>query len=158
MKFCISDIGKEMLQFQEMLAKEHKYAPIEPDLFLGDVRDKYRAALPDWCCDSGDNIKLCSIAGTILCSGYSRIVIGDYGAFVEIKPEQIISAALKCKTGEEYRYQDERYAKNVKYLWLTPTDDSNCKVYLQSKTVEYADYIPGMYYISPYEVFPCEQA
>lgn len=83
-----------------------------------------------------------------------RIVIGDYGAFVEISPERILRNNLHCKEGQEYRFTDERYAKNVKYLWLTAADRSDCKIYLQKKRVDYADYVPGMYYISPYEVVP----
>ena len=154
MKYQISATGTKMLQFQEDLAREHKYTPLEPDLFLGDVRARYLEALPEWCCIQGADVALCSASGTILCSSYRRIVTGDYGCFVEITPEQIYPDILHCKPGEEYRYQDERYAKNVKYLWLTPKDDSGCKVYLQRKRVDYADYFPGMYYVSVYEVFP----
>ena len=157
MMYQISETGKQMLQYQDELAKEHKYAPIQPDLFHGDVRALYRAVLPAWCNINGDTNPLCSADGTVLCFGYRRIVIGDYGAFVEISPEEVILSSLCCKPGQEYRYQDERYSKNVKYLWLTTKDTSDCKVYLQRKTVEYADYLPGMYYISVYEVFPIDK-
>lgn len=150
----ISDTGKEMLAFQAKLAAERGYAPIEVDLFLGDVREKYRQALPEWCILTGDpHAHLHSLAGTPLCSGYERIVIGDYGAFIEIAPERIYQASLRCKPGQEYRYRDSRFSENVKYLWLTAKDQSDCKIYLQKKTVSYADYVPGMYYISPYEVY-----
>lgn len=152
----ITEIGKQMLQYQEELAREHNYASIQPDLFHGDVRDLYRKALPKWCDVNGDTQPLCSAAGTILCYAYRRVVIGDYGAFLECSPEDIILSSLCCKPGQEYRYQDERYSKSVKYLWLTTKDSSNCKVYLQRKTVEYADYLPGMYYVSVYEVFPVD--
>lgn len=149
----ISEVGREMLTFQRNLAVEFGYGPVEPNLFLGDVRKKYEDALPEWCVLSGDSsANLCSLDGTVLCKGYSRIVVGDYGAFVEISPEQIYKEALQCKPGQEYRYQDKRFAGNVKYLWLTAKDRSCCKIYLQKKKVSYADYVPGMYYISPYEV------
>lgn len=149
----ISEVGRKMLAFQCGLAAEYRYEPIEPNLFLGDVREKYRAALPGWCKESGDPAaSLFTLDGTLLCRGYRRIVIGDYGAFVEISPDQICREVLRCKPGQEYRYQDERFAENVKYLWLTAKDRSDCKIYLQKKTVSYADYVPGMYYVSPYEV------
>ena len=157
MKHSISSIGKSMLQFQENLAKERRYKPVQPDLFLGDVRDKYRASLPSWCVLGGAETSLETTEGTFLCSGYRRIVIGDYGAFVEIAPSQINTEVLRCQPGEEYRYTDERFAKNCKYLWLTTKDLSYCKIYHQKKTVEYADYLPDMYYVSPYEVFPVEE-
>ena len=151
----ISKLGREMLAFQDGLAAEYEYKPIGFNLFLGDVREKYKSALPEWCNMTGDEaIPLFSLDGMQLCRGYDRIVIGDYGAFVEIAPERILRNNLHCKEGQEYRFTDERYAKNVKYLWLTAEDSSGCKIYLQKKPVDYADYVPGMYYISPYEVVP----
>lgn len=53
-----------------------------------------------------------------------------------------------------YRAKDPRYAEHVKYLWLTADDGSDVKVYDQKRSVEYADYKPGMLYVSVYEVFP----
>ena len=149
----MSELGRVMLAFQKALAAEYGYEPIGLNLFLGDVREKYRAALPEWCnMDGNDAMPLFSLDGTQLCIGYDRIVIGDYGVFVEISPDHILQNSLHCKVGQEYRFTDERYAKNVKYLWLTAADHSDCKIYLQKKRVDYADYVPGMYYISPYEV------
>ena len=151
----ISAIGKEMLRFQANLAAERNYQPVEPDLFLGDVRDKYRQALPDWCSLTGaPQMPLYTLDDTLLCTGYDRIVIGDYGAFVEISPQQILQEAICIKPGQEFRANDPRFSQNVKYLWLTAKDRSGCKIYCQKKTVDYADYTPGMYYISPYEVHP----
>lgn len=149
----ISDIGKEMLAFQKKLGNEYGYKPIEYNLFLGDVREKYRLSLPEWCELSGNfNVPLFSLDGTQISSGYNRIVIGDYGAFVEISSENIIKDNIFCKPGQEWRNSDESFAQNIKYLWLTTKDNSNCKIYFQKKKVTYADYIPGMYYISPYEI------
>jgi len=157
MKREISKVGKEMLEFQEKLAAKHKYKPIPIDMFMGDLRKKYTEALPEWCHNSKQKeIALYSVGGIKICSGFKRIVIGDYGAFIEISPDQICKSSLMCKPGQEYRYNDIRYAKNVKYLWLTTKNKSDCKIYLQKKKVDYADYIPGMYYVSPYEVFITE--
>ena len=150
----ISDIGKQMLNYQAKLAEEHNYKPIPINLFTGNVRDKYEETLPEWCKDEDNKTKpLYTTHGTKLSNGYKRIVIGDYGAFVEITPEQICKEVLECKKGQEYRIEDERFASRVKYIWLTTKDKSDCKVYWQKKGVDYADYQPNMYYISPYEVF-----
>ena len=122
-------------------------------MFDEDVRDKYLKALPDWCVLDGDSsVPLYSLDGTQIATGYKRVVIGDYGAFIEISPQQIIKDILCVKKGQEYRYNDDRFAEHVKYLWLTAKDASDCKIYLQKKTVDYADYKPHMYYISPYEL------
>lgn len=149
----ISQIGKQMLKYQEDLAKEYGYKPIGINLFTGDVRQKYLDALPAWCEQNGNaNAQLFTLDGTHIATGYTRIVIGDYGAFVECSPEQMQLDNVHCKPGQEYRIIDERYSKNTKYHWLTAKDNSDCKIYFQQKEVSYADYLPGMYYISPYEI------
>ena len=56
------------------------------------------------------------------------------------------------KPGQEYRIDDERYSKNVKYHWLTINDNSDVKIYHQMRTVAYADYLPDKYYVSVHEV------
>lgn len=149
----ISDIGKEMLNFQARLAKEYNYKPINQiSLEYGDVREKYRNTLPEWCDITGSPDKsLYTLEGTKIGTGYTRIVIGDYGAFVEISPEQIVQENLIVKKGQEFRLHAPQYKDRVKYHWLTTNDKSDCKIYFQQKTVSYADYLPGMYYISPYE-------
>ena len=152
----ISETGKQMLAFQTQMAEKYQYKPIPIDLFIGDIREKYRETLPEWCSNilDTDNCPLFTSEGTKIVNGFKRIVIGDYGAFVEIDKSQINKSAIKVKEGQEYRYTDDRFSKHVKYLWLTAKDTSDCKIYFQKKTVDYADYLPGMYYISPFEVFP----
>ena len=161
--------GKTMLAFQAQMAAVHKYKPIPIDLFNGNIRDKYIKELPEWCfgddkSDALDHLfaesayvtdnqrPLYDREGLQICSGYHRIVIGDYGAFVEIPEAMICQENIMCKKGQEYREKDEKY-KNVKYLWYTGKNTADCKIYLQKKTVDYADYVPGMYYVSPYELF-----
>ena len=101
----MSNVGRKMIAFQEQLASEYGYAPIEPNLFLGDVRQRYRDALPDWCKVDGDPAAtLYTLDGTLLCWGYNRIVLGDFGAFVEISSDQICEEVLRCNPGQEYRY------------------------------------------------------
>lgn len=57
MKHKISEIGAQMLKYQEQLAREYKYKPI-PRTFFSDVRAKFQKALPEWCNVSGDTISL----------------------------------------------------------------------------------------------------
>lgn len=141
--------------YQEQLADEYKYKPI-PRTFFKDVRAEFEETLPEWCNMSGDTTKLETRSGTVIASGYNRIVIGDYGAFVEFSRAQANARHLKIKEGQSYRIEDPRYAEHVKYLWLTADDNSDVKVYDQKRLVEYADYKPGMLYVSVYEVFPAE--
>lgn len=153
MKHEISETGIRMLKFQEQLADEYKYKPI-PRTFFKDVRAEFEETLPEWCNMSGDTTKLETRSGTVITNGYNRIVIGDYGAFVEFSRVQACMRRLNIKEGQMYRAKDPRYAEHVKYLWLTADDGSNVKVYEQKRPVEYADYKSGMLYVSVYEVFP----
>lgn len=142
--------AKHILSLQDDLASvyKHKKLPFELSEL---VRKRYLAYLPPNLNIRGDEtFKIYSKAGTLISVGYKRIVIGDYGAFVEI--DRAIKENMQVKPGQEYRVNDPKYKDKVKYHWLTVKDDSDIKIYHQVKTVAYADYLPGMYYVSPYEV------
>lgn len=68
MKHKISEIGAQMLEYQEQLAREYKYKPI-PRTFFSDVRAKFQKALPEWCNVSGDTISLETTNGTVISEG-----------------------------------------------------------------------------------------
>lgn len=99
MKHKISETGARMLKYQEQLADEYKYKPI-PRTFFKDVRAEFEETLPEWCNMSGDTTKLETRSGTVIASGYNRIVIGDYGAFVEFSRAQANARHLKIKEGQ----------------------------------------------------------
>lgn len=111
-------------------------------------RELYKDNIP---CFLNDNkSKLYSLDNTLLSNGYNRIVIGDYGAYIEISDSQINKNNIICPTEQKYRYS-EKY-KNCKYYWLSLDDNSKIKIYYQKNTVTYADYKIGYYYVSVYEV------
>lgn len=83
--------------------------------------------------------------GTILANGYTRIVYGDYGAYVEFSASQINQDAIKSKW-------PGKPSRPVKYIWMESKDNLKTKVYFQQGTVSYADYRVGMYYIDPKEL------
>jgi len=143
------------LKIEAKLAEKYKYKPLP-----GDLSEKYRGFftenIPYFLSIAGGGA-LYTCCGCMICKSYRRIVVGDYGAFVEFGEEDLPSPdeapVFKIAPGEEYRVYDERYAKNVKYIWLTTNDLSGIKIYRQKKGVSYADYKPGMYYVSVHEVF-----
>lgn len=138
---------------QDDLAIKYKYKPLPSDL-SENVRNEYLKSIPLNLNINGDSeFELKSKKGTLIAKGYERIVIGDYGAFIEFSVKQGIKENIIIQKGQEYRINDEKYRKNVKYYWLTANDLSGIKIYLQQKTVSYADYIPNMYYVSPFEIF-----
>lgn len=134
-------------QFEADLASKYKYKKLDAE-YSAEVRAYYAENIPSFLSTSQP---LYTSADTRICSSFNRIVIGDYGAFVEFSPGQANRDVFCIAPGQEYRLE-ERY-KNCKYIWLTIPDSSHVKIYYQKHTVTYADYIPGMYYVSVHEVF-----
>lgn len=139
--------------FEKYLADQYKYKKL-PDEYSKKCQKIFIDNIPDFLAIDGYKMKcLHTINGTKFAYGYDRIVIGDYGAFVEIDPSDIISKDLLIvKPGQEYRINDPKYSNNVKYHWYTIDDSSDIKIYYQLKRVSYADYEPGKYYVSVHEV------
>lgn len=131
------------------LAEKYHYARLPEDL-SEKYRNYFAENIPRFLNVGGDHCDLFTSAGTKICSSYKRIVIGDYGAFVEFAEP---GSDFIIQPGQEYRVNDKRYSKNVKYVWMTVDDASNIKIYKQKKTVTYADYKPKMYYVSVHECF-----
>lgn len=137
------------LEIEKQLAWTYGYKPL-PKAVSKKYRELFTTNIPKELSLSGDNNQpLFTKNGTQICSGYDRIVVGDYGAFIEFSEEQIATKFI-CKHGEEFRLTDKRY--NCKYIWLTVDDESEIKVYHQLRTVKYADYKVGKYYVSPHEI------
>lgn len=88
-------------------------------------------------------------SGTVVAKGYERIVIGGRGPYVEFTEAQIVKDAIVIPENMQWRlsngnsYYDE---------WRT-TDESNVKLYQQKKTVDYADYKVGFWYITPFALW-----
>lgn len=140
------------LQIETKLAEQYKYKKLPANLSL-QYRQLYLENIPSFLSINGGKA-LYSKSGTLICDSYKRIVIGDYGAFVEFNEPNYENYIIA--PGQEYRVKDPRYKDNVKYIWLTLNDDSNIKIYYQKKPVVYADYKPGMLYVSVHEVITYE--
>lgn len=136
------------------LAEKYKYKDLPLDL-IDKYHNFFRENTPAFLFENNEQ-PLLTIAGTKLCERFNRVVIGDYGAFVEIDPEDANESLFVVAPGQEYRINDPRYSKNVKYEWLTVADGSKIKIYRQKKIVTYADYVPGKYYVSVHEVKDCK--
>ena len=142
---------EELERFQEELAEKYGYKKLSAKLSQ-DVRNRYWRNLPEELKLGGDSKPLYTLVGTKIAEGYERIVIGDYGAFIEISESQIVKENIELQKGQEYRYTDARYRRNAKYYWLTAKDGSGVKIYLQKKTVSYASYQVGWFYVSQFAV------
>lgn len=136
---------KERIErYIQKLVETSKYRPLTPEGSKV-VRKIFTEHLPPL----NNKEVLYTINGLHLSDGFTRVVVGDYGAFIEIAPEQINLKALKMEPGQAYRLESWF---NGKYIWYTDSEEGIIKVYHQLRGVSYADYKPNMYYISPYEV------
>ena len=141
------------LRVQAKLAEKYRYKPL-PDDLSQKYRRWFEEQLPKQFQGKTGGQKNCflySQRGILIARGFTRIVIGDYGAFIEIPDEQIVKENIQVRPGQEKRIFEPRF-KWAKYHWYVPKGDLECKLYHQQRTVTYADYVPKMWYVSPYHV------
>ena len=77
-------------------------------------------------------------SGLEVATNYSRIVYGGRGAYVEFSFDQVVKTAIFESLTPHYYYRE-----------FFTRDSTHAKVYYQRHRVNYADYIPNMFYISP---------
>ena len=129
-------------QLIEDLAAQYQYRPL-PRVRRAEALATYWAGLNGF----EDPLRSLRIGGRNIATGYRRVVVGDYGAYVELEPESLL-VQLALAQGQEWRANRAYVAArglSIKYLWYTY---GGVKVYFQLAGVKYADYQPGYYYIS----------
>lgn len=132
-----------LLSERQKPASRYYYAPLDPARRKV-VRAHYLAQL-NVPLIGEDGVVLHNQAGTIIARGYDRVVVGDYGAFIEFSEAQAVRENLGYRFGQPGRGAQ-------KYQWLVTLDDLKTKVYEQLGTVSYADYKVGYYYVDPADV------
>ena len=150
-KTCLHEEHETMLQVQDELAEKYKYKALPP-LFSMMQREEYETYMPDIFRNyNGEPVY--TLKGICICKKLTNriYVCGDYGIFLEADKEDMLLNNLQIKKGQEYRIYDPQFIPHVKYHWMTTKDNSDIKIYYQQKTVDYADYLIGKYYFSPYE-------
>jgi hypothetical protein len=83
-----------------------------------------------------------------LAAGYTRVVIGKRGPYVEFSTLQVQWDSFIVPEDQKYRWNDAR----AYYIEYRSRCDEVVKLYLQKRTVAYADYRIGMCYISPFDM------
>lgn len=123
-----------------MRGSKNYYAPLEPNKSKA-IRAHYLSQLtiPE---HGDDATHFYNKDGVLLAVGYNRVVIGDYGAYVEFDERHMKLDSIQQRWPGTPK-------RKVKYLWMQPKVGCKTKVYFQQDTVRYADYVPGCYYIAP---------
>lgn len=99
--------------------------------------------------DLGDGTtKFFTPSGLLVATGYDRIVIGGRGPYIEFNRSQILHENILVPPKEIWRIDSDISF----YIEYRTNDVNNVKIYFQKKTVNYADYKVGFYYISPFDL------
>jgi hypothetical protein len=112
-----------------------------------DYQDRLRIPL-----EGNDYTRFETSTGLHVATGYTRIVIGERGPYIEFLPGHLIWHSLHIPDEEKYRLEHP-WKDKVFYVEWRSKDQSNVKVYDQKRRVEYADYKVGLFYISPFDLF-----
>jgi len=99
--------------------------------------------------DGRDKLALFSKSGTLLSKGYTRVVIGERGPYVEFNESQILISNFEIPEEEKYRLTNGVSF----YVEYRSKDKDYVKLYFQKRKVAYADYRIGLYYISPFDLY-----
>lgn len=132
-------------------------------IYQNRIRDKNKVESELGLKEFGDNTtEFFTTKFTKIFVSYDRIVYGDHGPYVEFSPEHLVGNVVnKFSTPTP---------KDAYYEWKTVRDGSDVKIYWQLKDVKnlknapkgghrgnrkegYADYKPGKFYVSPWELF-----
>lgn len=142
----------EVERYISEITKYFKYKPLA-SADSRQVRKYYTENIKPWQRIEGSTDSLYDSKGYLICNGYDRIVIGDYGAYIEFNADQANLSSYTIPEDQLWRLNLKRYP-NLKYQWLTiGKSKSGIKIYYQLNSVKYADYIPGKYYVSTEQIF-----
>lgn len=80
-------------------------------------------------------------------TGYTRVVIGERGPYVEFTDTQLLVENFHIPVAELWRP-----ISSLVYYVEYRTNLDKVKIYHQRRKVSYADYVIGKYYISPFDL------
>jgi hypothetical protein len=95
-----------------------------------------------------EDMKFYTHVGNLVAIGYLRVVIGKRGPYIEFDKKHIQWYAFSIPNEMKYRLNNGE----VFYDEYHSTDSTWVKLYLQKRTVAYADYKIGKCYISPFDL------
>jgi len=100
--------------------------------------------------DGPNMIKLYDEEGNVIAFEYNRVVIGQRGAYIEFTRTEINWEMFHIPKEELKRVKDPHLYYYIE--WRSKTE-SNLKLYEQTKEVNYADYVIGAFYLSPFGLY-----
>ena len=117
--------------------------PQDESLYLREL--VYPKAVPSWLQYEGDESQpLFTKVGTPFCSGYSRVIISDYGPYIEIPQSLIDKSIVKRDLATETSIDMGTSSTRV---WFYASDNSRMPLFMQAKTTNLGDFIPEYFYV-----------
>ena len=102
--------------------------------------------------DGDSNVEFFTKSGLFVAIGFTRIVIGGRGPYIEFSPDQIIMDNLYVP-----KHAEHKLAMSLTYYHeYRSKDQCFVKVYHQKMGVTYADYLIDMFYIAPSDLKTAE--
>ncbi len=98
--------------------------------------------------EGNESVEFYTKCGSKVSTGYNRIVIGKRGPYIEFSEIQINKDQIYIPDAELWRIDSDI----AYYIEYRTNDTCNVKIYFQKKVVNYADYLIGKYYISPFDL------
>jgi hypothetical protein len=92
-----------------------------------------------------NKIKFYTETGLLVSNGCVRVVSGGRGQYIEFNNDNIVLYNFHIPKDKKYKLN----SPFVYYHEFRSNDNANIKLYHQIKTVSYADYKIGSWYISP---------
>jgi len=157
-----SDLLPELFYIGKAKAKPHKKVPYGQGNYIRAVErcaakqqkskaERNRVIVPH---DGDPAMKLYTRNGLLVATGYLRVEFGGRGPYLEFTESEmqkdnlhLVPAVLKKGVG---------YSREVRHHYFheyRTNDPANVLVYLQRKTVKYANYKLGFWYVSPSDLF-----
>ena len=145
--------NQEMMALCDTLSKQRHFRPL-PKKTKQWFHDQYHQHLNGFSLEGGECQR--SIGGTPVLANYTRVVVGDFGAYVEFDDADLL-VIKTVAVGQQWRL-DKKYLERSglapKYVWY---EVCRAKCYHQLGTVTYADYKVGKLYIHVCEFDPIEE-
>ena len=99
-----------------------------------DYKDRLRLPV-----EGNDHTSFKSTTGLHVATGYTRIVIGGRGPYIEFLPGQLVWVNIHIPDEQKHR-KEHPWKDRVYYLEWRTKDANRVKVYEQIRPVDYADY------------------
>lgn len=139
-----------ILEFQHTSAETNFYQAMDkPKRYF--YHNFYKERIPKGLPIHGTKRTLMTKKGVLISRGYEKIVIGDYGAYIQFSQNQAYLENIHIPEKECYKISSSKY-RYIKHVIYHVIGEPAIDIFQQKELVDFADYIPDKYYIDVFSV------